>query len=549
MRQHRSEIILRKQKLPAWLIAIALIMPLSPVSAQTLVETRLASEAGGAEGIFIRITPPTRARYSSLGAPVIIHVAGGFGSNGLTVANPPWSLPDCIEIRFNFPGGGSGATLSGGAYDDRGPNCLKTLRDVIRFALGTTADANGKKLSQLVNSIVPLASNVGLVGWSNGGNATLGVAGVHGGEIAGLAWIVNWESPVGDGMANLECGALPRPGVSGQNPAVNPAYNPDTGEFDLSLLAYSDTVNIAAQGPALRGGLYFDINRNGIADLGVDFILRPHLWRVDNVPKVYYSNRVIAAASAANLLPMPLPAHIASVAETGEFWHWRDDGHWFAEVVRQLPNLMFIVEAAAVDHLQTAPDHPHVLIQYEGMRRAGARFVRLNPDRAYVESVLGRSAATAADNEAFTPFDHLSIRNALEPVGAGGVPTNAGVAAAIYELADRTQYGNLSPQLGGVLTSVKEKEAALPAAFALAQNYPNPFNPSTVISVQLSVNSHVTLKVFDVTGREVATLVQGNLEAGNHSVTFAPRDLAGGIYFYQLTAGKFSQTRKAISLR
>ncbi|MDZ7303680.1 MAG: T9SS type A sorting domain-containing protein [candidate division KSB1 bacterium] len=549
MRKHSNEIIVRKQKLFAVLIAIASTMPLASASAQSFIETRLRSEAGGAEGIFIHITPPLQARYGATGAPVVIHLAGGFSSIGLTVANPPWSLPDCIEIRFNFPGGGSGATLSGGIYDDRGPNCLKALRDVIRFALGTTTDVNGKKLSQLVNPIVPLASNVGLVGWSNGGNGTLGVAGVHGSEIAGLAWIVNWESPVGDGMANLECGALPRPGVSGQNPAVNPAYNPDTGEFDLTMLAYSDTVNIAVQGPALRGGLYFDSNRNGVPDWGSDFILRPHQWRTDNVTKVYYSNRVIAAASAANLLPVPLPAHIASVAETGEFWHWRDGGHWFAEAVRQLPNLMFIVEAAAVDHLQTAPDHPHVLIQYEGMRRAGARFVRLNPDRAYVESVLGRSAATAADNEAFTPFDHLSIRNALEPAGAGGVPTNAGVAAAIYELADRTQYGNLSPQLGGVLTSVKEKEAALPAAFALAQNYPNPFNPSTVISFQLPVNSHVTLKVFDVTGREVATLVEGEVAAGEHSAHFNAVNLPGGVYMLRLTAGGFVQTRKALLLK
>ncbi|MDZ7367155.1 MAG: T9SS type A sorting domain-containing protein [candidate division KSB1 bacterium] len=513
------------------------------------METRLSSEAAGSEGVFVRINRPATARHGTIGAPVVIHVAGGFGSNGLTVANPPWSLPDCIEIRFNFPGGGSGATLSGGVYDDRGPNCLKALREVIRFALGTTADVNGKKLSQLVNPIVPLASNVGLVGWSNGGNATLAVAGVHGSEIAGLAWIANWESPVGDGMANAECGAHPRPGGGVQNPEVNPAYNPGTGEFDLTVLAYSDTVNIAAQGPALRGGLYFDSNRNGVPDWGSDFILHPHRWSVDNVTKVYYSNRIIKAASAGNLLPTPMPSHIAGVAETAEFWHWRNGENWFADAVKHNPQLMFLVEASASDHVQSAPDHPHVLIQYEGMRLAGARFVRLNPDRAYVENVLGRSAATAADNDAFTPFDHLSIRNALEPAGAGGVPTNAGVAAAIYELADRTQYGNLSPQLGGVLTSVKEREAALPAAFALAQNYPNPFNPSTVISFQLPANSHVTLKVFDVNGREVTTLVEGNLAAGNHAVTFAPRNLAGGIYFYQLTAGKFSERRKAVLMK
>jgi hypothetical protein len=61
--------------------------------------------------------------------------------------------------------------------------------------------------------------------------------------------------------------------------------------------------------------------------------------------------------------------------------------------------------------------------------------------------------------------------------------------------------------------------------------------------------AQVTLKAYDVNGGEVATLADGNIEAGNHAVTFAPRDVAGGIYFYKITAGKFSQTRKAVLLR
>lgn len=88
-----------------------------------------------------------------------------------------------------------------------------------------------------------------------------------------------------------------------------------------------------------------------------------------------------------------------------------------------------------------------------------------------------------------------------------------------------------------------------PKFFRLEQNYPNPFNPSTLISFQLPVSSHVTLKVFDVNGREIATLVDGEMVAGKHVVPFAPRDLAGGIYFYKITAGKFSQTRKAILMK
>jgi len=103
--------------------------------------------------------------------------------------------------------------------------------------------------------------------------------------------------------------------------------------------------------------------------------------------------------------------------------------------------------------------------------------------------------------------------------------------------------------LSNTVVSVEDKAAQSPARFLLEQNYPNPFNPSTGISFQLPVNSHVTLKVFDVNGREVATLVDGNLAAGSHAVTFARRETTTGLYFYKLTAGKFSQTRKTVLMR
>jgi hypothetical protein len=114
------------------------------------------------------------------------------------------------------------------------------------------------------------------------------------------------------------------------------------------------------------------------------------------------------------------------------------------------------------------------------------------------------------------------------------------------------QYLQITHELAGQWrnpTSVSHRRLVLPKNFKLEQNYPNPFNPATVISFQLSVSSHVSLKVFDVTGREVATLVDDEMTAGNHSVRFAPRDVAGGLYFYQLTAGKFSQTRKAVVIK
>ena len=86
--------------------------------------------------------------------------------------------------------------------------------------------------------------------------------------------------------------------------------------------------------------------------------------------------------------------------------------------------------------------------------------------------------------------------------------------------------------------------SGLPQAVALDQNYPNPFNPSTVIRYQLPVSSEVSLKVFDVLGREVANLIDGRMEAGYHQVTFNARDLASGMYIYQLRTGSKVITKK-----
>ncbi len=85
--------------------------------------------------------------------------------------------------------------------------------------------------------------------------------------------------------------------------------------------------------------------------------------------------------------------------------------------------------------------------------------------------------------------------------------------------------------------------------YSLSQNYPNPFNPSTVIGYQLPVSGNVTLKVFNVLGREVTTLVNEYKEAGKHSVEFDAAGLPSGVYFYRLNADSFSETKKMILLR
>lgn len=103
--------------------------------------------------------------------------------------------------------------------------------------------------------------------------------------------------------------------------------------------------------------------------------------------------------------------------------------------------------------------------------------------------------------------------------------------------------------LSNLPTGVSKEEDNTPANFNLDQNYPNPFNPTTVISYQLPSASRVSLKVYDLVGRQVATLVNGQMEAGVHQVSFDASRLASGVYFYQLQAGSFVASKKLVLLK
>lgn len=98
-------------------------------------------------------------------------------------------------------------------------------------------------------------------------------------------------------------------------------------------------------------------------------------------------------------------------------------------------------------------------------------------------------------------------------------------------------------------TRVQDKSFETPKAFILAQNYPNPFNPSTAIHFSLPQRQWVTLKVFNLSGQAIATLVHDTLEAGDYAVSFDGKHLPSGIYFYAIQAGAWQQTRKAILVR
>jgi len=103
---------------------------------------------------------------------------------------------------------------------------------------------------------------------------------------------------------------------------------------------------------------------------------------------------------------------------------------------------------------------------------------------------------------------------------------------------------------GGGTTDINDQQIAdIPLRFSLAQNYPNPFNPSTTIRYNLPSAEFVTLKVYDVLGREVVTLVNEQQTAGSYGVQFDASQVASGLYFYKITTASFNSTRKMVVMK
>ena len=105
--------------------------------------------------------------------------------------------------------------------------------------------------------------------------------------------------------------------------------------------------------------------------------------------------------------------------------------------------------------------------------------------------------------------------------------------------------------IGGTFeySSIVEAQVGNPQFFSLSQNYPNPFNPSTKIQYQIPSSSRISLKVYDVIGNEVATLVDEYKPAGNYEIEFGAENLSSGIYFYKLQTNNFFESKKMILLR
>jgi hypothetical protein len=164
--------------------------------------------------------------------------------------------------------------------------------------------------------------------------------------------------------------------------------------------------------------------------------------------------------------------------------------------------------------------------------------------------VLNWSTATETNNQGFS-IERKSAKTNWQEVGyVPGFGTSTeqhsysfsddqlGAGSYSYRLKQTDFNGSFE------YSDVVNVEISIPSEFSLDQNYPNPFNPTTNISYSIPLQSFVSIRVYSVTGEEVAVLANGVQTEGHHQATFDARNLASGIYIVRMSAGSFSSTIK-----
>jgi hypothetical protein len=164
--------------------------------------------------------------------------------------------------------------------------------------------------------------------------------------------------------------------------------------------------------------------------------------------------------------------------------------------------------------------------------------------------VGGGSVNLTKDTTSSAGWVHLTVRDTIVinqgdsvavvlDAGSTGGPHNGW---SYFDLVSANKVG----RTGVILEHFNE---LAPKTFTLFQNYPNPFNPSTVIDYQVASLGRVNLKVYDLLGRKVVTLINEVKSAGSYSATFNATNMPSGVYFYQLQAGSFTETKQLLLIK
>jgi hypothetical protein len=414
----------------------------------TSKEQSSKSEKVDNRGLAVNIIYPDKPRYSN-GAPVVVVVPGGDGANGLGFDQHA-AQTGFVEIRFAFPGGGGRGLKSSGTRDYRGQDSQRALRDILLFALGKSSDFQNRSIQDILPVRVS-NTNVGIVGWSNGGNIALITLDKYAHDLENISWIAFYESPIGSLFFPPSLGGI-------DDLVLNSHYREGSAATGTCLIDFrklsweKDTmrhpgVHKKLGEPELPGVLYFDDNDNKRWDEPSEFAFSYCLDK--SLGKQIYAPEVALAIERLKVFGNNWCETVASLSESESYFQERDGSACIADICEKFPKLLVSIFGSQVDHLQRQADHPHILLQYNLWLDNGVHWVRLNPEPIYLTQIANMNWRNFVYNKPNTAIDATEILDHLEPEGP--LEDFVFMNATIAELADRKRTNNLKSPLDAPL--------------------------------------------------------------------------------------------------
>lgn len=524
-----------------------------PFTQESSVSTFVPSTAAPGNGLAVNIIYPRKPRYKE-GAPVVVVVPGGDAPSGLSFSVHA-AQAGFIEIRFSFPGGGVNTFRSGGRNDYRGLKSQQALKDLLLFAAGKKEDFRHRTIANLM-PIKVCTNNIGILGWSNGGNIALITLEKYATQLNFIKWLAMYECPLGSLFFPPSLGSthdfVPNNHYR-QGSAATGRCLIDFRQLAWAPEAHQDPgVHKKLGEPDLPGVVYFDDNQNGRWDESNEFAFAycldkglnkkifppdvtaamdrlaifdlkvpkltpvantqdksasdnstgnkdlsddsfdsnaaknnsnsaisfsggtkpitnnsPPTDKIDKVvnmfkaagelktkfeqkgfaafskappPKKRAPKSTVAQEAVVQSTPNYWPPTVATLEESEAYFQERDGSLSIPGICSSYPGLLVSIIAKQVDHLQSQPDHPHIILQYNTWLDNHAHWVRLNPEPVYLVNIANMGKSNFAQNLPNSALDATDITNVLEPSGA--LKDFVLVDAAMAELADRKQFKN-----------------------------------------------------------------------------------------------------------
>lgn len=411
------------------------------------IQTTLINSEGVGD-IAVMVAEPEAVRYPE-GAGVVVVVSPIFGTMVGFMTDPDLTSIGLIQVSYLWPGQKDVATgvQSSGTYDSGGEPSILVLRDVIRYASGLVPDNKGRYISQLTQ-VTALTNEVGLYAFSDAGIAAVNVFSLYGDVLPGVQYYIGRENPTVDILSCLEAGYLDNNG----QPIYNPFYNYPASYGSTAInLIYTNVrweANHTDEHTGIEGRAYIDLDGSGTVSTG-DYITS---WRVP----IMFGKRTYSAALTQALLDngaltlSTWPTDLATPEEAARDWSFRQSTDHYIDLVSKIPDLKVMLVFAQEDHVQVAQDKPHIHQAFQGFRFEARLWVRLNPDRAYVQSLMPTAGDNYPDNPANTQPDDWAQVGAYAYPGQG-TASRLVPLAAVAEMADRTHYGRWDENLGQAL--------------------------------------------------------------------------------------------------